>query len=261
MSSRTRISAAPAAKPRALSDIPTVGDLNSPDAPPPVASFVTAVSRVADRYRPNPRGEAMRANARGEATRELILVTAERLFAEGGIAAVPLREIAITAGQRNKAAIQYHFGDKENLVNVVAAHRAQFVSDTRNDFLAALAVGNERPQLADYVRSFVGPLASNLIEGNYYVPFLSRYYIERGGSLGLESVVPPETVHGLRAIARHLVPSLPEAIQRERWEFLITSAVHTLARFQNALETGTLGAPLEDLVEDLIGVLTAGLES
>ena len=203
----------------------------------------------------------MRANARGEATRELILVTAERLFAERGIAAVPLREIAITAGQRNKAAIQYHFGDKENLVNAVAAHRAQFVSDTRNDFLAALAVGNERPQLADYVRSFVGPLASNLIEGNYYVPFLSRYYIERGGSLGLESVVPPETVHGLRAIARHLVPSLPEAIQRERWEFLITSAVHTLARFQNALETGTLGAPLDDLVEDLIGVLTAGLES
>ncbi len=203
----------------------------------------------------------MRANARGEATRELILVTAERLFAERGIAAVPLREIAITAGQRNKAAIQYHFGDKENLVNAVAGHRAQFVSDMRNDFLAALAVGNERPMLVDYVSSFVVPLASNLTEGNYYIPFLSRYYIERGGSGGLEAAVPPETVQGLRAISHRILPGLPEAIFAERWEFLVNSAVHALARYQHALEGGTLGAPLEVLVEDLIRVLTAGLES
>ncbi len=216
-------------------------------------------SRPVERDRTNHRGDTVRANARGEATRELILVTAERLFAERGIAAVSLREIAITAEQRNKAAIQYHFGDKENLVAAVAGHRAQFVSDMRNDFLATLAVGSERPKLVDYVRSFVSPLASNLTEGNHYVSFLSRYYIERGGSFGLESVVPPETVHGLRAISHRLLPSLPEPILRERWEFLVNSAVHTLARFQHALEAGTLGAPLEELLEDLIRVLAAGI--
>jgi AcrR family transcriptional regulator len=39
---------------------------------------------------------------RGQTTRELILVTAERLFAELGIAAVSLRDIAAAAGQKKQ---------------------------------------------------------------------------------------------------------------------------------------------------------------
>ncbi|RYF40954.1 MAG: TetR family transcriptional regulator, partial [Comamonadaceae bacterium] len=49
-----------------------------------------------------------RANSRGDATRQLLLTMAEQLFAERGIAAVPLRDIGVAAGQKNHAVVQYH---------------------------------------------------------------------------------------------------------------------------------------------------------
>lgn len=52
--------------------------------------------------------------ADGEATRERLLMTALRLFAQRGFAATSTREIAQAAGA-NVAAIAYHFGDKAGL--------------------------------------------------------------------------------------------------------------------------------------------------
>jgi hypothetical protein len=49
-------------------------------------------------------------------TKERLLRTAERLFALRGIDAVSMRSICAEAGQRNNTALQYHFGDKQNLV-------------------------------------------------------------------------------------------------------------------------------------------------
>src|SRR3546814_3777931 len=48
------------------------------------------------------------------ATRARLVGTAERLFADRGIESVTLAEINIAAGQRNKNATHYHFGDKED---------------------------------------------------------------------------------------------------------------------------------------------------
>jgi len=48
-------------------------------------------------------------------------MTAEQLFAEHGIAAVPLRDIGTAAGQKNHAVVQHHFGDRECLVREVIA--------------------------------------------------------------------------------------------------------------------------------------------
>ncbi|MFI9838822.1 TetR family transcriptional regulator [Nonomuraea sp. NPDC051941] len=64
-------------------------------------------------------GKAMR-QERGSATRDVILATAERLFAERGIHAVSNRQISETAGQGNSAAVGYHFGAKADLVRAIA---------------------------------------------------------------------------------------------------------------------------------------------
>ena len=49
------------------------------------------------------------------ATRAWIVAAAERLFADIGIDATSLAEINKAAGQRNRSAVQYHFGDKEGV--------------------------------------------------------------------------------------------------------------------------------------------------
>ena len=202
-----------------------------------------------------------RPNARGTATRELILITAEQLFAERGIAAVPIRDIAVSAGQKNTMAVQYHFGDKENLVREVAAFRARFVSDMQADLVADLLSGRQPPSVADFVRSFVMPLAGNLHQENHYIPFLHRYMIERGGYAGLENSVPPGTATVLNKILHRLLPDHPDEVLTERWQIGWACAVSTLARYQAGLKSGTLPAPLDQLLDDLIRFLTGGLEA
>lgn len=52
----------------------------------------------------------MRRAEQVSATREALLTAAERLFAERGVQAVAHRQISVAAGQRNQAAVNYHFG-------------------------------------------------------------------------------------------------------------------------------------------------------
>ena len=49
-------------------------------------------------------------------TKERILGAAEELFARNGFAGASLRELTSTA-KVNLAAVNYHFGSKDNLVN------------------------------------------------------------------------------------------------------------------------------------------------
>src|SRR5271165_1043188 len=50
--------------------------------------------------------------ADGRATAEQVVAAAERLFAERGVEAVSLREVAKAATSRNTAVAHYHFGGK-----------------------------------------------------------------------------------------------------------------------------------------------------
>ena len=52
-------------------------------------------------------------------TREVILRTAESLFANKGIDAVSLNEINKAAGQKNTSSLHYHFGSKDGLIQAI----------------------------------------------------------------------------------------------------------------------------------------------
>lgn len=208
-----------------------------------------------------PRSVSQRPNSKGDSTRQLILETAERLFAERGIAAVPLRDVGLAAGQRNNVAVQYHFGDRETLLAAITRYRATASEETRAELLADLLAREQRPGVRDLVRVFVVSLAGHLHEVNYYLAFLSRYIIEHGGYRGLEGVLTTSTVAIMRARLQELLPDYPEAVLSERWTIMMTSTVHTLARYQTAAQAGTLDHPLDDLLDDLVTFLAAGLEA
>jgi AcrR family transcriptional regulator len=200
-----------------------------------------------------------RLNSRGHATRLLLLKKAEELFALRGIFAVPLRDIGVAAGQKNNVVVQYHFGDRENLLREITAYRAKISEEARAEMLADIFYEGRTPDVADLVRVWLVALACHLEEDNYYLAFLSRYVIERGGYEGLEGIGISSTIYTFTAMLRRLMPEQPTHLVDERWMVMSTSAIHTLARYQSALRSGTLSAPLPDLVEDLAAFFTAAL--
>lgn len=206
-----------------------------------------------------PSGE--RVNARGAATRLRILLVAERLFAERGVFALPLRDIGIEAGQKNHTAVQYHFGDREALLREIINYRLAATEERRSEFVADMMTSARQPQVADIMRAYVLPLAVHLEHDNHYLAFMSRYIIERGGYTGGEVVDTMPTVKTFRSLLTRLLPHLPDAVLDERWMLVLTSTIHALARYQTALLLGKLPSPVEKLLEDLVDFLAAGLQA
>ena len=56
---------------------------------------------------------------RGRDARDKLVDAARDLFAERSIEGASLREITRAAGQANTSALQYHFGDRESLLDAV----------------------------------------------------------------------------------------------------------------------------------------------
>lgn len=99
-------------------------------------------------------------------TRERILVTAERLFAEAGIGATSLRAITTAAGV-NLAAVNYHFGSKDALVEAVYRRHLEPLNAARMQNLEQLelAAGDQPPDVETIVRAFVEPLVEQARTG------------------------------------------------------------------------------------------------
>lgn len=75
-------------------------------------------------------------SARSEAA-DIIKAAALQLFALRGIDGVTVRQIAEAAGQKNHAAVGYHFGTKEELVRELIVDGAKLIDDQRNAWLDA----------------------------------------------------------------------------------------------------------------------------
>ena len=203
-----------------------------------------------------------RGNVRGEATRLLILTEAERLFAERGISAVPLRDIGVAAGQRNHAAVQYHFGDREEIVRAIMEMRGAESEASRGEVVTNLMLSTSAPTVVDVVDAFVRPLAIHIKPNNHYLAFLSLLITEQGGyqSPEIQGVHAGASVITLSTLLTRLVPDMPADVVRERWPLTMTSSVHALARYQSAQQRRVpLPASIDVLITDLVAFLAAGL--
>ena len=75
-------------------------------------------------------------------TKDRILDAAERLFADQGYAATSLRHV-IAEAQVNLAAVHYHFGSKEELLDHVIARRMDPVNADRLAMMDRLRISGE----------------------------------------------------------------------------------------------------------------------
>ena len=77
--------------------------------------------------------------AASEQTRDQIKMAAQMLFARHGIDAVTVQQIVDAAGQRNNAALYYHFRTKEELIRQMVVDGAAVLEARRREMLDEMA--------------------------------------------------------------------------------------------------------------------------
>jgi AcrR family transcriptional regulator len=207
---------------------------------------------------------------RGEDTKKRLLDAAERLFAERGVDGVSLREVNAAAGERNNAALYYHFRDRDGLVRaIVERHYPRFLERQRALFDAA----QRDDRLCDF-RTLVGilvrPSAEDLKAG-----VSERAWLRISGELltrpqtaaeQISASADPAAYEAGRRIVEHLMHDrqLPGdfAVQRVRTVFdSVAFMIASRARFEDASDRKRGVPPMDLFIEDLVDITCAALEA
>lgn len=166
-------------------------------------------------------------------TKERILSTAEALFAEHGFAGTSLRLVTSQADV-NLAAVNYHFGSKDNLVAEVFRRRMDEMSRARLERLKA--AHTETPgQLEAVLRAFIDPalaLSMDRQGGGAFVRVLARAYAERNDRL--RKFLSDNYGHVLREFSRAIAECLPHLAKEAlhwRLDFLAGALTYAMADF------------------------------
>lgn len=117
-------------------------------------------------------------------TRQRILGAAEELFAERGFAAASLRQVT-AAAKVNLAAVNYHFGSKNNLIEEVFRRRLDELSRRRLERLAAIAK-SDTTTLESLLDAFITPALELSLDregGSVFMRVLARAFAEHNSIL------------------------------------------------------------------------------
>ena len=161
-------------------------------------------------------------------TKDRILGAAEELFAQHGFAATSLRQVT------GLAAVNYHFGSKENLVNEVFRRRMDEMTARRLQQLEAAQ--REHPgELEPVLAAFIEPalaLAQDRNGGGAFVRVIARAYAEHNESL--RRFLSDQYGHVLRHFGKALAACLP-GIDKDslywRLDFLAGALTYAMSDF------------------------------
>ncbi|MGE3288061.1 MAG: TetR/AcrR family transcriptional regulator [Pseudonocardia sp.] len=197
-----------------------------------------------------------------EATRELLLRTAERLFAERGLGGVSNRRIVEAAGQANNSALAYHVGTRIDLVRaIVRSHTAPIARSTQERVKAARGSTDPHDHVASLVLPFTEHLAT-LGTPSWYARFLAQLSTDPAMSAEIHADLrlTPHFQEGLAAAWSH-APDLPPEEAALRSRMVRLAIVHTCAE-QEATAAAT-GVPADwalvghALTDAVAGILLA----
>src|SRR5438045_1819029 len=112
-------------------------------------------------------------------TKQKILDTAEKLFAEQGYDATSLRQVIAEAAV-NLAAVHYHFGSKEELLDQLVVRRAGPVNEARIAMLDGLDNDASCPQppVEKVLEAFLLPMLDTAVAYPRFPKLMGRLYAE-----------------------------------------------------------------------------------
>lgn len=199
------------------------------------------------------------------ATRLRILRAAERLYAERGFDGASLREIAIAANQGNNNAVQYHFGNRERLIEAIFQARVAEMEDERAAMIDAAEQQGRLGDLATLLSILSLPHLS-LCDAKGHHPharFMLHYLIRRtpdgtGRGLATTFLGAPAMVRLLDLIQARL-SDLPTDIAQTRIMLAALMFLNLLAGHDAANPAGGDSEALARHATDTVAAMTAAL--
>jgi AcrR family transcriptional regulator len=211
---------------------------------------------------------------RGAKTRERLLETSIELFARHGIQGVSLRTVMEAAGAKNTAAVHYHFGDREALLEaaldcvVSAATDSVSLSDAEAYGFSFAPPADDRLSELRMVMTVamlpVITLPHRKKWGADGVKLLARIVMGEAQDLAprLESMTFAESEQ-LMALVGDYIPFIPEDIRRTRIDFIYINLICGIAAlpYLSAVENAGLvhAKQSADLARALIDYMLGGL--
>jgi AcrR family transcriptional regulator len=201
-------------------------------------------------------------------TTERLISAAEALFASRGIDGVSLREINRMAGAKNASALQYHFRDRDGLLDALMAKHRRDVEARRHAMLDAYEAEG-RDDLRALAGALVRPMAAKLADpdgGPEYLQIMADLMNRP------RAVIDPAAIEDPASSVyrwRHLVGALLEddvTRLHRRYAAIRIAAVEVGRRARSGphaddrlfvsdlvdLVTGVLSAPLSDETRRLL---------
>ncbi|MGE5444607.1 MAG: TetR/AcrR family transcriptional regulator [Ignavibacteriales bacterium] len=199
-------------------------------------------------------------------TKERILDTAERLFAEKGIKETSLRDITSAVGV-NCAAVNYHFSSKEGLIHAVITRRFEPLNQQRLCLLKSYEVeaGKKPVPLKRILYAWIAPTIELYLKNPYFMSIAGRI-ISDPNKEHYSFFVPQFEQIFLRFkdVLTQALPNLPERELLLRMLFILGAMIHTwtnhsdLGRFSSGPWPQTIG---DGVTESLINFCAAGLKA
>ena len=194
-------------------------------------------------------------------TKEKILDTAERLIGEHGYAATSLRHIIAEAGV-NLAAVHYHFGSKEDLLDAVVTRKVTPVNEARIAWLERVeAEAGSGPMVVEKVlEAFLIPTAEVASRSPEFVRLMGRMLAE---GMMPRIVERHFQATGLRFVSalRRAVPALPQEELMWRVHFMVGAMAHTMCRVPIFPQTTGQTADMKLRMQRLVTFLGAGFRA
>ncbi len=200
-------------------------------------------------------------------TRERIIDAGERLFAAGGEDATSLRAITREADV-NVAAIHYHFGDRDGLIEAILDRRLQPLNERRLELLDALLAEQSEPSVRDLLVAFARPDLEVIDEMRH----TGRAELAR--VMGRAYTLPSPKVGSMMQrqfapIARAFMPRFATALPhldghelRARIDLVVAIITLQFARATDPGQPGPMGVDGVDAhLDRLVAFLAPGLEA
>jgi AcrR family transcriptional regulator len=185
-------------------------------------------------------------------TRTAILAAAERLYADRGFGDVTLRDIVAEANV-NLAAVNYHFGSKDELIAELFVTRSIATNRERlNELKAAEENGGGSTSIDQILRALVGPPLRGCLGPNREGSTAARFMIRAS----IESVPPIRRIRNreidhLRKFAAAMRRAMPDRDEAELYwglHFALAMAHHTIREKERLAKLSEGKCDLDDVV-------------